>query len=227
MNNAVHSDIQFTLDAWREQGADRLDPVRFQFIQAMATRAVKLEGNTRKVLDARLSELLQQYRTRLDSAPTSATTPRKARQDDTLSTLVNHLATLAPPGTNHLFASRVNNLRERYPELPVLDEFRATWSRVSANRQVRQSEEQVHENAGPLNSNHLVHRTLSMMRDVSPGYLHQFLSYLDTLAWVEQLQIANSPAPKERASKGAKGTKATKNTKTTQSGASKTPKKRA
>ncbi|CAM3943457.1 DUF2894 domain-containing protein [Bordetella tumulicola] len=227
MTDATHSDIQAALDAWREQGADRLDPVRFQFIQAMATRAVKLEGHARKVLDARLSELLQQYRTHLDSAAASATTPRKARQDDTLSTLVNHLATLVPPGTNHLFASRVNNLRERYPELPVLDEFRATWSRVSANRQVRQSEEQVHENAGPLNSNHLVHRTLSMMRDVSPGYLHQFLSYLDTLGWVEQLQIANSPAPKERASKGAKGTKATKSTKKTHSGARKIPKKPA
>lgn len=215
MNNAAHSDIQSTLDAWREQGADRLDPVRFQFIQAMANRTIDLDGHARQVLDTRLAELIHQYRTRLDSDANTATpnTPSsKTPQVGTLSSLLNHLTALAAPNTARAFAGSVGNLRERYPELPVLDEFRSTWSRVSANRQVRQSEEQVHENAGPLNSNHLVHRTLSMMRDVSPGYLHQFLSYLDTLAWVEQLQIANSPPLKERTSKGAKGTKATKKT---------------
>src|SRR5690606_39643571 len=132
-----------------------------------------------------------------------------APRDATLSGLLAHVATVTSTDKPRNFATSVGNLRERYPELPVLDEFRATWSRVSANRQVRQSEEQVHENAGPLNSNHLVHRALAYMRDVSPGYLHQFLSYLDTLAWVEQLQMSSEPPAKEtkRAGKAAKSTK--------------------
>ena len=41
--------------------------------------------------------------------------------------------------------------------------------------------------AGPLNSGSLVHRSLTLMRELSPGYLQQFLSYVDTLSWMEQL----------------------------------------
>jgi hypothetical protein len=73
------------------------------------------------------------------------------------------------------------------PELPVLDYFRETWSRFSTEKQLRQSLEQVPDNAGPLNSNSLVHRSLSLMRALSPGYLQQFLSYVEALSWMEQL----------------------------------------
>uniref|UniRef100_UPI00227E2BBB DUF2894 domain-containing protein n=1 Tax=Escherichia coli TaxID=562 RepID=UPI00227E2BBB len=59
--------------------------------------------------------------------------------------------------------------RDAYPDLPALDGLREIWSGLSADRQVRQSQEQVHKNAGPLNSNQLVHRALSLMRELSPG----------------------------------------------------------
>ena len=94
-------------------------------------------------------------------------------------------------------------LRAAYPELPLLDEFRALWSRFSADRQVRQSQERVHKNAGPLNSNQLVHRALTLMREMSPGYLQQFLSYTDALMWMEQMTAAAAPAPKEAPRAGA------------------------
>jgi len=68
---------------------------------------------------------------------------------------------------------------------------------------VRQSQEQVHKNAGPLNSNQLVHRALSLMRELSPGYLQQFLSYTDALMWMEQIHAATAPAPKENTRSGA------------------------
>jgi hypothetical protein len=77
--------------------------------------------------------------------------------------------------------------RNDLPELPVLDYFRETWSRFSTEKQLRQSLEQVPDNAGPLNSNSLVHRSLSLMRALSPGYLQQFLSYVEALSWMEQL----------------------------------------
>lgn len=94
-------------------------------------------------------------------------------------------------------------LRAAYPELPLLDEFRALWSRFSADRQVRQSQERVHKNAGPLNSNQLVHRALTLMREMSPGYLQQFLSYTDALMWMEQMTAAAAPPPKEAPRAGA------------------------
>ncbi|WP_205171686.1 DUF2894 domain-containing protein, partial [Burkholderia sp. LMG 13014] len=54
--DATH--VRATLDAWREQGADRLDPVRFHRIDALERRAAALEGNARALLDARLATLL-------------------------------------------------------------------------------------------------------------------------------------------------------------------------
>ena len=84
--------------------------------------------------------------------------------------------------------------RDAHPELPLLDVYRDIWAKVSANRQLRQSEQQVPDNAGPLNSNNLVHRSLALMRQLSPGYLHQFLSYPDALAWMEQFDGAVAAA---------------------------------
>ena len=98
--------------------------------------------------------------------------------------------------------------RGAYPELPLLDVYRDIWAKVSANRQLRQSEQQVPDNAGPLNSNNLVHRSLALMRQLSPGYLHQFLSYLDALAWMEQFDgavAAAKEAARGSAKAGAKG----------------------
>jgi hypothetical protein len=39
----------------------------------------------------------------------------------------------------------------------------------------------------PLNSQHLVHRALATMRDTSPAYLQQFVSYVDALLWMDQV----------------------------------------
>ncbi|WP_241117964.1 DUF2894 domain-containing protein, partial [Achromobacter xylosoxidans] len=87
--------------------------------------------------------------------------------------------------------------RDAYPDMPVLDGLREIWSGLSADRQVRQSQEQVHKNAGPLNSNQLVHRALSLMRELSPGYLQQFVTYTEALAWMEQVTAAAAPPAKE------------------------------
>jgi hypothetical protein len=96
-----------------------------------------------------------------------------------------------------------------YPELPLLDYFRDTWSRYSTKRQLKQSQDRVPENAGPLNSSLLVHRTLSLMREVSPEYLHQFLSYVDALSWMGQATSVDILLDKEgqRAGPARKGTR--------------------
>ncbi|KDC25967.1 PF11445 domain protein, partial [Bordetella bronchiseptica F4563] len=89
--------------------------------------------------------------------------------------------------------------RPAYPELPLLDEFRQAWTRLSTDRQLRQSEQLVPENAGPLNSSHLAHRSLALMQGLSPGYLQQFLSYVDALGWLEQLTANAAPAARDTA----------------------------
>ncbi|VFR47093.1 hypothetical protein BER2_3441 [plant metagenome] len=90
-----------------------------------------------------------------------------------------------------------------YPELPLLDELRELWASLGADQQLRQSEEQVPDNAGPLNSSHLIHRSLSLMRAQSPDYLRQFLAYAETLSWMEEL-VESSVAPRNPAMAGAR-----------------------
>lgn len=74
-----------------------------------------------------------------------------------------------------------------YPELPEVGEFQKIWSRLRTESQLRQSLAHTPENAGPLNSSALVHRSMALMRDLSPGYLRHFLSYIDDLSWMERV----------------------------------------
>jgi hypothetical protein len=188
-------DARAMLDAWREAGADRVAPVRFQFMDALQRRAAAQGDEARRLLDGKLAALIQAYEAELEGAPVDAAeyAPAPASAIPEPGPLAALTAYIADPGT--------------YPELQTLEYFRGVWSRVSADRQVRQSQEQVHKNAGPLNSNQLVHRALSLMREVSPGYLQQFLSYTDALMWMEQVHAAIAPPPKEAAPRaGAKKT---------------------
>jgi len=72
--------------------------------------------------------------------------------------------------------------------------FKRTWSRLSADQRLAQSRASLPGNAGPLNSHHLVHRSLTLMRELSPEYLERFVGYIDALQWLEQ---ANEAAAQE------------------------------
>jgi len=66
-----------------------------------------------------------------------------------------------------------------------MSHFRATWDRLSAAQRLTQSLAKVPDNAGPLNSLQLVHRSLALMSELSPEYLHRFLAHVDALLWLE------------------------------------------
>ncbi|WP_081771808.1 DUF2894 domain-containing protein [Paraburkholderia nodosa] len=180
---AAAPDARALLDAWRARGADQLDPVRFHFIEALERRAAAHAGEARQLIDARLAQLLDAFADDL-ARETSNITHRlgdeTARSE--LGRLVDSLARAEPAQP----ATRVRH--EPDPEL--VEYFRQTWSRVRSEKQLRQSLDQVPRNAGPLNSSSLVHRALSLMREVSPGYLQQFLAYADALSWLEQLNAS-------------------------------------
>ncbi|MFT4065733.1 DUF2894 domain-containing protein [Paraburkholderia sp.] len=183
------------LDAWRASGADRIDPLRFHFIEALARRAAAHGGEARRILDGRLSALLDEYAGALEQA--AATNAAADSVPESTASAADN-ATLA--GLTERIADRTHadSSGAAYPELPALDYFREVWSRVRAEKQLRQSLAPVPGNAGPLNSSSLVHRSLSLMRELSPGYLKQFLSYVDTLSWLEQMN-GGAAAGKERA----------------------------
>ncbi|WP_175797148.1 DUF2894 domain-containing protein [Burkholderia ambifaria] len=207
-DDATH--VRATLDAWREQGADRLDPVRFHRLDALEKRAAAFDGDARALLDARLATLLEGFaelvaragEAAAASEPAQAAAQAPAR--GALGGLVEQLARDAQ-------ADR----RGIDPEL--IDYFRTMWSKVRTEQQYRQSLDQVPRNAGPLNSNSLVHRSLATMRELSPEYLQQFLSYIDALAWLEDLAGGGAQpekeAPRAKAAKPAKPARKTTRTK--------------
>ena len=196
------------LDAWRKQGADRLSPMRFHFIEVLERRAAGHDGEARRLLDDRLSRLIEAYADALEIATCTGAHDGNAGHDNSAKTpcapvrgalggLIDHIANHAAARGNDLAASDEAHQLSTFPKLEVLDEFRKTWSEVRTDSQVRQSLEQVPANAGPLNSGSLVHRSLTLMRELSPGYLQHFLSYVDTLSWMEQMNDGGALSAKE------------------------------
>ena len=98
------------------------------------------------------------------------------------------------------------NARPQADLAPTLAYLRTTWSRLSAERRLTQSLATVPGNAGPLNSHHLAHRALTVMREISPGYLSRFVSYVDALLWLDEANSAPPSAP-VKAAKAAKPVK--------------------
>ncbi len=180
------------LDAWRAQRADRLDPLRFHYLDALERRTAQHDGAVRRRLDEKLAGLLDAYAVALaDAAPAPQDTPRrpaKPTQASPLQALVDRLA-----GDTAMLGNAVTSVSAApqsaaFPELPALAAFRSIWTQVRTDSQMRQTLEQVPADAGPLNSGVLVHRAIALMRATAPGYLQHFLSYVDTLSWLERLQ---------------------------------------
>ncbi len=205
--------------AWRAQGAQHVAPLRFAFLEAMLRRTEGRTGATRRVLDGKLAALIATYGALVDAAP--ATPPAKARSREpsptpvhsALADLAHRLARpgaapdtgavvdggVAPPG-GKVSDAAPPRAQAAATEPATLAYFRKTWSRLSADSRLSPSQARVPENAGPLNSHHLVHRALNEMRSLSPDYLLHFLAHVDTLMWLARLQEATAapPAPAAR-----------------------------
>ena len=165
------------LDAWRERGADRMDPVRFRFMEALGA-PLRMPAPPARCWTSAWPPC---------STPTrrtwSGTRPRPAARARAVASAWPRGAGLRrrryahrrSPARRHpgqpgpRARHRPRRALARRLELPLLDVYRDIWAKVSANRQLRQSEQQVPDNAGPLNSNNLVHRSLALMRQLSPA----------------------------------------------------------
>ncbi len=192
------------LQAWREAGADRLDPMRFVHIEALWRRAGAHDGAVRQLLDARLDALMDAYGTALDqavaggwnaAADAGGRTPAAAAPGP-LGALVALLArgggmqastAGAAPAAVAPSGQPLADVPDSWQAPAVLDEARQLWSRVRIEQQMRESLLQLPEDAGPLNSGVLVHRAFALMSELSPEYLQHFLTYVDALVWMQQL----------------------------------------
>lgn len=182
------------LAEWRERGEDSLAPSRFYFIEALSKRMTGQDGDAWRVLEERLSRQLQAYQNdivepaRRSGQPEDETRHAGKKTAGPLAQLLDYTASQAIEG-NAGHAAPVTGAAQGVLSLEpaLIDYFRSAWASVSTHRMLRQSGDQVPDNAGPLNSSGLAHRSLTLMQTCSPGYLRHFLSYMDALSWMEQL----------------------------------------
>ena len=190
-----------TLAELRERGAQAFDPVRFRFIEALARRAAAREGTARRVLDDKLATALAAYVERHEKASSKAGDSRRVDADaeasrpSPLTELVRlialHSSEKEGGGSSPDLAANV----EPRGELKALGYFRSTWSKLNVDRQLTHSLAELPKNAGPLNSQLLVLRSLELMREVSPAYLQRFMTYVDALHCLDQVNSGNALAP--------------------------------
>jgi hypothetical protein len=161
------------------------DPLHAHFVAALARRTATRTGAERALLEARLAALQAEPR---PAAPLPA--PRPAAPGP----LASLVQVLRPPATPK--GPRAGQTGE--PEL--LQFFRSTWARLHAEQRLNHALADAPENPGPLNSEHLVHQALQLMRGCAPDYLRHFMAQVDALAWLEDAQAeataAGKPAPK-------------------------------
>jgi len=82
--------IAARLEAWRARGADRAQPLRFHRIEALARHARSRDGEARRLLEARLHELVEDFAAALQAraAPVAASAePASAQSASAAGTL--------------------------------------------------------------------------------------------------------------------------------------------
>jgi hypothetical protein len=162
--------------------------VRERLAQALARRACAHTGAVRRVLDDKLAALRDRFASSRDHGPGAAIA---RAPHGVLAELVEHAARQKPSPVLGAAQKPRGALVDKpsaasAPEAKTLQFFKRTWSRLSADQRLAQSRATLPDNAGPLNSHHLVHRSLTLMRALSPEYLEHFVAYVDALQWLEQ-----------------------------------------
>ena len=205
-------DFDAPLAALRELGAQRFDPVRFRFIEALARRAAARGGEVRRILDVRLAAALAEYRDRFDAtrpeadvnadsgsgfscSPKPAATLDVQHPSGPLADLVRHIAWHSSQRASDSLADGALVPADPPAELNALRDFRSTWARLRVDQQLSQSLAKGAGNAGPLNSHRLVLRSLKLMHEISPGYLARFVAHADALLWLDQASGGSAAAP--------------------------------
>ena len=191
------------LQTWRESGADRCDPPRFELIAALAQRAQHYAGSAREQLDARLSQLTAAYAqlVAVEVAGPAATTSVESPLQSLLQQLqADPLQYQLPLSTSDASAGESDSGEGTEAALmPALDEFQQLWSRIRIDSLLRQCLDSLPADAGPLNSSVLTYRAMALMQELSPEYLQHFIAYVDVLTWMEPVSGTNTVVEPTRA----------------------------
>jgi hypothetical protein len=157
--------------------AAQWDPVGWHHIQVLAERTRTQTGPAQVLLQAKLHMAHAHMQARLAAQKKQHTLPTRHKPSP-LSALLRDMA--APSTARPLGPSGQGRINH-----PRVEQFRQPLGKIHVQKQVTQAIAKAPQNAGPINSHMLVLRSLGLMRDLSPDYLHRFMGYVDTLLFLD------------------------------------------
>jgi hypothetical protein len=179
--------------------------LRQAHLAALARRAEGQPEAVRALLQARLQSLQASAQRARPTAPP----PAEPQSPSPLAALLAELAEITGTGSidgaeGPAGASRVDGAgspaaahtpsARSHRELKAVRDYRSTWSRLAVEQRLHQALASVPSNAGPLNTQRLVHQALRTLNTLSPAYLQRLVVQGEALLWLEQL---SAPAPRE------------------------------
>ncbi len=183
------------LDALLDADTPRIDPVQFHYLQSLAQRWEQAHGALREILEKKLRVALADYdakfqQAEIESILPASHTPKPGAGLAALAELNRYIHAK----TQATAMEEASGDGRSASEMKSVHQFKQAWSKINTEAKVAQALTQGPENAGPLNSHRLVLRTLALMRDLSPSYLQRFMSHMDTLLWLDKVNLKQAPA---------------------------------
>ena len=227
-------ELTATIASLLELGADSYDPIRFRYIESMARRAAGQRALVSKIIEKKARKELEDYQNdfsaksqaeqsnainRQGSARKQEAELNNAREE--LVALTQHLdqgkshddECLHDGSFTNVLRQQENDVVQSFAgtdagqrrEPNAIRLYRESWIKQNSDRLVVQSVKNGPEDPGPLNSQMLVIHSLSTMRGLSPDYLNRFVSYVDTLLWLDQVSNDMQSTKPKKSSAKSKG----------------------
>jgi hypothetical protein len=198
------------LAALRAQGADAIAPLRFRQLEAMARRMPAQPEAVQRVLATRLAAGIAAYKGMVIMASPKAAAAsledrlHSAQAACPLAALNRHIAeqTHTPTALKAPKGHKGQGASLPPVDMKSVQRFREIWGRIATERQMADAIMRAPDNAGPLNSHKLMLRALTLMQGLSPDYLSRFLTQMDGLLWLHQV---NQQASLKDGKAGRKG----------------------
>lgn len=184
------------------------DPVRLRYIESLLLKAETSRGRLASLLERRVGEAMEAFRVAARERRPGAADESGHPQSAGIRQLTRRLNTAQREEPGSRDGSFEETLRQQ--ELAVVDalaveagnpaqnpggaelkaarQLRCAMVRLHADRVVSQALADVPAEAGPLNPQRLATDSLQTMKALSPHYLTRFVSYIDTLFWLEQTE---------------------------------------
>ncbi|QFU76669.1 DUF2894 domain-containing protein [Halioglobus maricola] len=200
------SELRADLTAIKSSAQGRYDLPRLRYIESLLRRAESAREPLAKRLNAKVLAALYDYRMAMPATPDhSPVPPTTASPLHDLNRLLDSLQGSDDPDiapleqtlrqqelelvdAASLQAEQTSATAQppRQEELRAARRFHSAMVRLNADKVVTDAIAEIPESCGPLNPQRLATRSLETMRDLSPHYLSRFVSYIDTLFWLEE-----------------------------------------